>query len=654
MSTDNQNDLASKPPEPDSTTQKMDHSEPNQLNGPLSHEKVGKRAQPDCIDSNGEPEAKRSKINNGDPVLTSMKIQESTRNGEMDDMAEHSNVENCQNDCLPQKTTSDVETLDKEPVDKQSVDKKNVDNETVDMPTVDMETEDVKSSQTVDISSQNTKTETNNIITDNDSKENEEKRTEITPETNEDNNVCSKTDNVEKENKFNSITELKEMVKTGLEETDTLNNADTNQDTKESAPKSDEIVLAENPKPSKPNLSKVPSDLPKEDLIRKLQEELRNEEAKLLLLKKLRQSQLQPIPTPKEHQALVNQQQQQQQQQQPQQQQHSQQHQHLHHQQQHQLAKVSSRNPNIPPPLVHGKNLYKGHPHSMPQLMRSNQMKPNRIQQGPPPLVMASSGRSSLQSLQVPQYQVRNQQLPISSSHGHVMRASQSYSSHHVSNSTQNMENQSPASRQAAAKLALRKQLEKTLLQIPPPKPPPPELHFLPSAANNEFIYLVGLEEVVNCILENNKTSKEKAPSKFIQPFQCAQCKSFFTTIWKHDTKNGIMCESCIVSNQKKALKAEHTNRLKTAFVKALQQEQEIEQRMQNQNATNMQQAHSHHQRTQQRIMNPAPSTHRPVQPINYAYIPQMIQKPSQDRHREYLLDMIPKGLNQTAGMVWK
>lgn len=33
-------------------------------------------------------------------------------------------------------------------------------------------------------------------------------------------------------------------------------------------------------------------------------------------------------------------------------------------------------------------------------------------------------------------------------------------------------------------------------------------------------------------------------------------------------------------SNQKKALKAEHTSRLKAAFVKALQQEQEIEQRI--------------------------------------------------------------------------
>lgn len=61
---------------------------------------------------------------------------------------------------------------------------------------------------------------------------------------------------------------------------------------------------------------------------------------------------------------------------------------------------------------------------------------------------------------------------------------------------------ESPASRQAAAKLALRKQLEKTLLEIPPPKPPAPEMSFLPSAANNEFIYLVGLEEVVQNLLE--------------------------------------------------------------------------------------------------------------------------------------------------------
>lgn len=68
------------------------------------------------------------------------------------------------------------------------------------------------------------------------------------------------------------------------------------------------------------------------------------------------------------------------------------------------------------------------------------------------------------------------------------------------------------ASSQAAAKLALRKQLEKTLLEIPPPKPPAPLLHFLPSAANSEFIYMVGLEEVVQSVIDSQGRSKRNKP----------------------------------------------------------------------------------------------------------------------------------------------
>lgn len=69
------------------------------------------------------------------------------------------------------------------------------------------------------------------------------------------------------------------------------------------------------------------------------------------------------------------------------------------------------------------------------------------------------------------------------------------------------------ASSQAAAKLALRKQLEKTLLEIPPPKPPAPLLHFLPSAANSEFIYMVGLEEVVQSVLDSQGEPPMQVPS---------------------------------------------------------------------------------------------------------------------------------------------
>jgi len=138
-------------------------------------------------------------------------------------------------------------------------------------------------------------------------------------------------------------------------------------------------------------------------------------------------------------------------------------------------------------------------------------------------------------------------------------------------------EAQTAQQRQAAAKLALRKQLEKTLLQIPPPKPPPPEMHFIPNPANTEFIYLTGLEECVNRILNIDST-----PTHMPVPFTCSQCQSDFTPTWKWDKNSKgkevrVICEQCVTSNVKKALKQEHTNRLKAAFVKALQQEQELE-----------------------------------------------------------------------------
>lgn len=64
------------------------------------------------------------------------------------------------------------------------------------------------------------------------------------------------------------------------------------------------------------------------------------------------------------------------------------------------------------------------------------------------------------------------------------------------------------------------------------------------------------------------------------EPYTCAQCKTDFTSRWRKEKTGTILCNQCMSSNQKKALKAEHTSRLKSAFVKALQQEQEIEQRI--------------------------------------------------------------------------
>ena len=143
-------------------------------------------------------------------------------------------------------------------------------------------------------------------------------------------------------------------------------------------------------------------------------------------------------------------------------------------------------------------------------------------------------------------------------------------------------EQQTAAQRQAAAKQALRKQLERTLLQIPPPKPPPPVMSLIPNASSGEFIVLVGLEEAVKAITHLDPRSTNVGmmePLEAPVPFVCSQCGTDYTPVWKQDKNNqsNIVCEHCVTSNQKRALKQEHTNRLKSAFVKALQQEQEME-----------------------------------------------------------------------------
>jgi hypothetical protein len=66
--------------------------------------------------------------------------------------------------------------------------------------------------------------------------------------------------------------------------------------------------------------------------------------------------------------------------------------------------------------------------------------------------------------------------------------------------------------------------------QIPPPKPPPPEMHFIPNPANTEFICLLGLEECVGKILHENKENTVQPI-----PFTCSQCATDFTPTWKWD-----------------------------------------------------------------------------------------------------------------------
>lgn len=377
----------------------------------------------------------------------------------------------------------------------------------------------------------------------------------------------------------------------------------------------DVIILSDNDSPSPPmnglsHLSEIDTELlmksspqERDRIIKQLKQELRLEEAKLVLLKKLRQSQIQKdalqkpsglsgsaAPPPLIRGTLTG------------------------NKGSQQVVSGRSSGTVIPPPLVRGgQQLSSKHGSQviMPPLVRGAQpisVSPQQIQalrqqqqqqlaasggSGPPPLLLAP--RNSLSGAQGQRGLLQSGLIRMGNNASLLVNISQASPTNQKGSSLTTQSGNSgvsvvnvtdsPASRQAAAKLALRKQLEKTLLEIPPPKPPTPEFNFHPSAANNEFIYLVGLEEVVQNLLSSigrGKTGLSLSKPALTEPFSCTQCTTDFTCRWRHDKAKGgtILCEDCMSSNQKKAFKAEHTNRLKAAFVKALQQEQEIEQRI--------------------------------------------------------------------------
>ncbi|XP_026230148.1 transcriptional repressor p66 alpha-like isoform X2 [Anabas testudineus] len=399
---------------------------------------------------------------------------------------------------------------------------------------------------------------------------------------------------------------IKVEVQTGEQPVDMSTSRGIKREKRPPSPEDDDvIILSDNDSPSPPvnglsHLKELDTDLlmksspaERERIIKQLKEELRLEEAKLVLLKKLRQSQIQrdtlqkpsslsssSAPPPLIRGTITS------------------------NKGSQQILTARSSGTVIPPPLVRGGQQVSSKHGSqiiMPPLVRGAQpisISPQQIQalrqqqqqqqlavsggsgSGPPPLLLGP--RTSAPSAQGQRGLIQPSLIRVGSSANTLVSPSSLKGSSSGSSISVVSVNDSPASRQAAAKLALRKQLEKTLLEIPPPKPPAPEFNFLPSAANNEFIYLVGLEEVVQNLLDTihrGKTGASLSKPFIREPFICSQCNTDFTCRWRQD-KTKVLCEDCMSSNQKKALKAEHTNRLKAAFVKALQQEQEIEQRI--------------------------------------------------------------------------
>lgn len=153
---------------------------------------------------------------------------------------------------------------------------------------------------------------------------------------------------------------------------------------------------------------------------------------------------------------------------------------------------------------------------------------------------------------------------------------------------------QSYEERRNQAKSNLRKQLERDLLNISPPKPTLQDITFVPNGSSLEFQPLIGLEDVVQCLAEL-QTDRQRLPQRFTdraqidQPFVCDQCGTDYTVRWwtHSNTKlsneiTNILCDRCKKQLLRRTSKSEHSTLLKNVFLSAMKQEKEIEKTFQN------------------------------------------------------------------------
>ncbi|OZC06916.1 hypothetical protein X798_06091 [Onchocerca flexuosa] len=133
------------------------------------------------------------------------------------------------------------------------------------------------------------------------------------------------------------------------------------------------------------------------------------------------------------------------------------------------------------------------------------------------------------------------------------------------------------AQRAAAAKLALRRQLEQQLLQIPPPRPPPPDMHFIPNGNQPDFLMYLGLDIAVQRLLKDKVATRRVSEG----PYLCEECGTDFTPVWRaigaDENSLNLYCDACVKAAQKKKLRQEHTALLRKAFNKVMEKEQELE-----------------------------------------------------------------------------
>lgn len=137
---------------------------------------------------------------------------------------------------------------------------------------------------------------------------------------------------------------------------------------------------------------------------------------------------------------------------------------------------------------------------------------------------------------------------------------------------------QTPQQRAATARQAFRMQADKQLMQqISAPKAPPIDLFFIPNGTQPDFCYLVGLDLVVQRVLKDRNAYRTVSEV----PYECEECGTDFTPSWKaigtSSADMHLYCEQCVRMAQKRKIRTDHTNVLKKAYNKINSQEKEFE-----------------------------------------------------------------------------
>ena len=105
----------------------------------------------------------------------------------------------------------------------------------------------------------------------------------------------------------------------------------------------------------------------------------------------------------------------------------------------------------------------------------------------------------------------------------------------------------------------LKQQLNRTLKEITQAPPPPAsDVNFFPSATNNEFLVLLGLEMCVNRLKRDDNTDTE------FEGYCCAECGRDFSPSWKFDSQDRRLCHKCFNNIQMKELTQVTISLLKT------------------------------------------------------------------------------------------